>query len=566
MTPHRPVPSAPYAVPVAGGAPVGTRVALVDAAGALVRAPDLSAVGPFHPDGHGGLVAPAADPAGLWGYLDGRGRWINGPGLEWAGAFDGAGLSRFRRSGLFGYADLSGDPVVAARFTGAEEFHHGLAVVRTEDGAGYADPTGRVVIGGGFDAAGRFGPVGPAPVRPVAGGACGYVDREGRPVIPARFDGARPFGAGGAAPVRIGELWGLVDTAGEWIVEPSFRLLEPFDENGLAYAIGGGPGDSFAGFVDCRGELVLRRDGEMDDRLWCGLLKVGNGFARSFVDPAGRRAIAPHYAWVERFSSCGAAVACVDDGAPRWGVLRTDGSFTPSAHREPLTDADGWVVGFDNVTGLAPFVAGDGALVHVDAEGRDVCRVEASGDGASVALRDAAGRTVWEGAAAPGTFERAWPQLLCDAGQYVDHTPVWEGDAAAVAAELLERAPQSFLPGATDPYDLDGLDEDDEEHLCRGAVLLVASAFLEAKALAEYPFLQDWTDARFAELYDTLAQRLRAGYGPPLPDDRAVFLRRGDGERSVTWQVGDRLLVLQEWAVIGDGDMENEIWLAALEA
>ncbi|MGJ0157456.1 hypothetical protein ACR3S4_29405 [Streptomyces sp. CH8.1] len=37
--------------------------------------------------------------------------------------------------------------------------------------------------------------------------------------------------------------------------------------------------------------------------------------------------------------------------------------------------------------------------------------------------------------------------------------------------------------------------------------------FLEAKALAEYPFLQDWTDARFAELYDTLAQRLRAGYG-----------------------------------------------------
>ncbi|MEC4570760.1 hypothetical protein [Streptomyces virginiae] len=152
---------------------------------------------------------------------------------------------------------------------------------------------------------------------------------------------------------------------------------------------------------------------------------------------------------------------------------------------------------------------------------------------------------MWEGSAAPGAFERTWPQLLCDAAQYVDHTPVWEGDAAAVAAGLLERAPQSFLPGATDPYDLDGP---------------------EAEAPAEYPFLQDWTDARFAELYDTLAQRLRAGYGPPLPDDRAVFLRRGDGERSVTWQVGDRLLVLQEWAVIGDGGMETEIWLAALEA
>ncbi|MFJ9942265.1 WG repeat-containing protein [Streptomyces erythrochromogenes] len=142
MTPHRPVPSAPYAVPVPGDAPFGTRVALVDATGSLVRAPDLTAVGPFHPDGDGGLVAPAADLAGLWGYLDGRGRWIVGPGLEWAGAFDGSGLSRFRRAGLFGYADVSGAPVVAARFLGAEEFRHGLAVVRTEDGAGYADPTG----------------------------------------------------------------------------------------------------------------------------------------------------------------------------------------------------------------------------------------------------------------------------------------------------------------------------------------------------------------------------------------------------------------------------------------
>ncbi|MGW6785238.1 WG repeat-containing protein [Streptomyces sp. NPDC054987] len=565
MTPHRPVPSAPYAVPVTGREPFGTRLALVDPEGALVRAPELGAVGPFHPDGDGGLVAPAADLAGRWGYLDGRGRWLDAPGLEWTGAFDGAGLSRFRRAGLFGYADASGAPVVPARFTGAEEFHHGLAAVRTEGGAGYADPTGRLVIGGGFDAAGSFGPAGLAPVRPVTGGPCGYVDREGRPAIAPRFDGARPFGAGGAAPVRVGELWGLVDTAGEWIVEPSFRLLESFDGNGLAYAVGGGAGDSFAGFVDCRGELVLRRDGEMDEELWCGLLKVGDGFARGFVDPAGLPVIGPRYAWVERFSPCGAAVACVDDGAPRWGVLRTDGSFTPSSHREPVTDGDGWVAGFDDVTGLAAFVSADGAVVHVDAGGRDVCRVEASGDGASVVLRDAAGRAVWEGAAGPGTFERARPRLLRDAGQYVDHGPAWEGDAVAVAAELLGRAPRPFHPGSADPYDVDGLDEDDAEDLCHGAVRVVASVFLEAEALAEYPFLQDWTEQRFAELYDTVAERLRAGYGPPLPDDRAVFLRGGDGERSVTWRAGDRRLVLQEWMVIGDGDVEIEIWLAAVD-
>ncbi|MFE1898108.1 hypothetical protein [Streptomyces yangpuensis] len=142
----------------------------------------------------------------------------------------------------------------------------------------------------------------------------------------------------------------------------------------------------------------------------------------------------------------------------------------------------------------------------------------------------------------------------------------WSGGAAALAAELLDRAPQPFHPGSTDPYDLDRLDEDDEEDLCHGAVHVVASVFLEAEALAEYPFLQDWTDARFAEIHDTVAEHLRAAYGPPLPADRAAFLRFGDGERSVTWQVGERLLVLQEWMVIGDGDVEMEIWLAAVDA
>ncbi|MFG2713029.1 hypothetical protein ACGFX2_21095 [Streptomyces goshikiensis] len=66
--------------------------------------------------------------------------------------------------------------------------------------------------------------------------------------------------------------------------------------------------------------------------------------------------------------------------------------------------------------------------MHVDRDGRDVCRVGASGDGSAVSLRDAAGRTVWEGTAAPGAFKRAAPYLTRD----VDHAPTWEGDCAAV--------------------------------------------------------------------------------------------------------------------------------------
>ncbi|MEV7614185.1 WG repeat-containing protein [Streptomyces sp. NPDC089799] len=572
MIRRQPAPATPYAVPVAGAAPFGTRWALVDGTGRLIRPPDLTAVGPFHEDGRGGAVAPAADLTGRWGYLDGQGHWLSAPAREWAGPFDGEGLSRFRSDGLWGYADTAGTPVVPARFTDAHPFHHGLAVVHTEEeGAGFADPSGRVVISGGFRAAGPFGPVGLAGVRTADTGRCGYVDREGRQVIPARFDGARPFGAGGAAPVRIGDLWGLVDTAGEWILEPSFPVLEAFDENGLAHAVGGEGGDVFRGFLDCRGARVLCRENEMAEELRCGLLRVGDGYARGYVDAAGRQVIEPRYAWAESFSRGGAAVAH-GGGPERWGVLRTDGTFTPSPHPEPLTDDDGWVVGFDDVTGLAPFLGGDGSVVHVDRDGRDVCRVEPAADGAAVTLKDAQGRTVWEATAEPGTFEREWPHLTRDARFYVDHAPAWDGDTAAVAGELLEQPARPFRPRSLifdptgDPYDLSTLDEDEADRVCHGAMHVVASVFLYAESLAEYPFLQDWTNDRFEEVFTTLRARLDARFGPRLPDDRAVVLRTADGERSATWRVGERLLVLQEYALVGDGDVELQIWLAAVDA
>ncbi|MEU8776938.1 WG repeat-containing protein [Streptomyces sp. NPDC048606] len=568
MTPPRPAPPAPYAVPVDGRDPFGRRWALVDGSGALIRPPDLGHVGPFHPDGRGGFVAPAADLTGRWGYLDASGRPLAAFDLDWAGPFDGEGLSRFLTAGLWGYADTAGAHVVPARFTDAQPFHHGLAVVTTEEGAGYVDPTGRLVIAPGFRAAGPFGPLGTAGVRLADGGRCGYVDREGNLVVEARFDGARPYGAGGAAPVRIDELWGLVDVRGEWIVEPSFRMLEPFDENGLAYVIGGRIGASFSGFVDSRGELVIRSANEMDRHLGCGLLKVGDGYTRGYLDATGAEAIERGYSWTEAFSRGGAAVAR-DDASQRWGVLRTDGSFTPCDHREPLTDDDAWVVGFDEVHGLAPFVTDDGAVVHVDRDGRDVCRVVPGEAGAAVSLRDAAGRTTWEGAAGPDTFPRAWPYLAPDADLYVDHGPSWRGDTAAVARELLARPERSFRPRSLifdrteDPYDIEALDEDERDDVRQGAMHRVASAFLRAEVLAEYPWLQDRAEACFEEVFETLTARLTDRYGPALPPIEAEYLRCGDGERSSTWRVGERLVVLQEYVLVGDGDVELQIWLAA---
>ncbi|WP_229920414.1 hypothetical protein [Streptomyces avidinii] len=142
-------------------------------------------------------------------------------------------------------------------------------------------------------------------------------------------------------------------------------------------------------------------------------------------------------------------------------AVRTDGSFTPVPHSEPLTDSERWITGFDGGHGLAPFPNPEGGLVHVGLDGSDVCRVEVDApDGGAIALRDAAGTTQWRAAAAPGTFERQRPFLADDVRAYVDHTAAWDGDIGAVVRELLDRPPREFYPTSLifdddeDPYDL----------------------------------------------------------------------------------------------------------------
>ncbi|MEU7607371.1 hypothetical protein [Streptomyces sp. NPDC041003] len=53
-------------------------------------------------------------------------------------------------------------------------------------------------------------------------------------------------------------------------------------------------------------------------------------------------------------------------------------------------------------------------------------------------------------------------------------------------------------------------------------------------------------------------------FGDPLPGAE-LCLRSGDGESSTVWQVDDmQQLVLQSYLLVGDGDMEIQLWLAAV--
>ncbi|WP_033822702.1 hypothetical protein [Kitasatospora sp. MBT63] len=347
-------------------------------------------------------------------------------------------------------------------------------------------------------------------------------------------------------------------------------------------------GRRFRGFLNARGEVVITARNRVSQTFGCGLVRFDNGFAHGYLDATGREVIEQAYEWAEDFGAAGAAVAHylepLDDEDPEearaaaadrpsgraWGVLHPDGRFIPVRHPEPLTDAAGRILGFTAGNGLAAFVTRDGGVAHVDRDGQDVCRVEAAADGATLRLVDRSGTLLWETTTAEGTFERVEPAHCREAHSYLTYPGAPDRDLTDLAAELLAAGPRRFEPcslifgSREDPYEpADPEDDPDEDRSSYGAMTVLAEAFLEAEHQHDHSFLQDWTVERFGELESDAVERLTARFGEPLPGVE-IHLATGDGESSTVWQVGERKLVLQSYFLVGDGDVEIQLWLAAI--
>lgn len=190
---------------------------------------------------------------------------------------------------LCGYVGTDGTPVTPRRFEIARAFSDGLAAVRLNGAWGFLAPDGSMAITPRFDAVGDFRR---DRAEAVADGLAGVIDRSGRFTIEPRFARAIPFTRDialvrpkkpGAGPVtdllddrslygryhlhharrgritdephefkwfvRPGEdgpdglIWasregpiyergyGLMDMAGDWVVEPRFGLVQALQEN-----------------------------------------------------------------------------------------------------------------------------------------------------------------------------------------------------------------------------------------------------------------------------------------------------------------------------------------------
>ncbi|MFJ1563510.1 WG repeat-containing protein [Streptomyces erythrochromogenes] len=550
-----------HVLSVPGGQPGPPGVLLVDPAGARIPAPELAEVWPFDPDGEGGSVAAARAAGSGWGYLDHTGRWRVAPVLDEAKrlAWPG-GLARFRQGDAWGYVNARGEVVIGPRYREASAFSHGLAAVRTGRKFHYIDASGDVVVEGPFKPAGPFSALGLAAVRTGADRPAGYVDVEGRMAVEPRFDDALLFGAQGAAPVRVGDRWGLIDTAGGWIVEPRHARIDEFGEDGLAYRIEAGrPSDGY-GYLDASGRTVVRGGAGLSPVMACGLVRDDDADLR-FLDRAGRPAFVGRFDWAEDFDpSCG---ACVARRGGRWGVLDATGRFRAVPFREPMTTAGG-VVGFGPGQGVAPFLDGEGTVVFVNRAAEVVARLGAGGPGPA-ARGGLPVRPDSPGTAAP----RPLPAVLRPGPD--EHFLVPEaqnGGVVGVATGLLAAEPVRFYPyslvfgGRRSVADVSGLGGDGAEHLHTGSMLVLAESHVGEELWGTYRFLADQEGGAFAAYFADLAAQLAGHFGEPECD--TVRLRNGDGNTGRVWYVNGRRLVLEVYTHCGDGDFEHQLWLAAL--
>lgn len=550
----------------------GTRVALADRNGKLLRQPDLREVGYFSA-APGGLIAPARAVDGKWGYISGQGTWLIQPQFDDARSFSRDGLARCSKDDKWGFVDLHGALCISPRYDYASSFHHGLAAVRIARKWGAVDTSGAIAIEPLYKLVGEFSPLGLAPFSNDK--LWGYIDRNGKVIISPQFAAAKSFGPGGLAPVRNDrDRWGLIDGKGQWAVSPKYSHIKEYNNDGLALFT---LGTEARGYLNASGKEVFTASKHLSEHMNCGMVR-DSYYNIGFYNKDGILAIPKQFQWVGNFGDRGGAIGR-REGV--WGIVWLDGRFEASGRLEPVTDSAWQLEGFDQ-NGLSGWITAQGDIEWIDLDGQ--LRFRAVQTGTGIALGNDRGETIWQSEASPSAMNLAGPVLEAGPKRLFN-------DIVETAQKILSASPREFSPcslvfeNRDDPYDLkeimedldeQGLDEDErrEELQARvryGALAVLAQTYVGEGRWGTYEFLETQRGDAFGAFFETLKERLTAAFGTPDMErvwpgtKRRMRLAGGDLTKTACWpNAGGATLVLEWFSRSGDGDFEHQILLAAL--
>jgi hypothetical protein len=309
-----------------------------DWAGPFAVPPPLDTYWGAEPHKYGGAVVRKADNptplararlGGKFGFVDRTGAWAIPPRYDEVGHFSG-GLAWARRGERLAFVNEKGVEVFAVeKGEKAESFWNGLAPVRVGDRWGFVNRAGRWVHEPQFDE-----------IRPLTDSLrivgkdrkYGLINHAGKFVCPVEYDWISELGDTGLAivqsgddryesrsgvinksgrfllqpvagrdfstvnakcqsdqtifPRRKGQLWGFVDRAGEFVIEPQFESLEARGDGMIAVRL-----KRQTGLVDVRaGRLVCPPRYDSIDEFSEGLAVARPEFLgkSGYIDRAGK--------------------------------------------------------------------------------------------------------------------------------------------------------------------------------------------------------------------------------------------------------------------------------------
>ncbi|MEO1628561.1 MAG: WG repeat-containing protein, partial [Bacteroidota bacterium] len=167
---------------------------------------------------------------GKFGLIDKHGKYVLEPAFSDISAFDEYGLAVARlkgRQSRYILINQSGKRVTNRSFKKIEPFREGMAVVKFKSGYGYINHKGKVIVSGRFSKASDFSE-GYAAVQRE--GQCGYINRQGEEVIGFQFTKCLDFFDGKAVVYKGYRQGGIIDTSGQFVIEPSINRLFSFKE------------------------------------------------------------------------------------------------------------------------------------------------------------------------------------------------------------------------------------------------------------------------------------------------------------------------------------------------
>ena len=171
-----------------------------------------------------------------WGAVNTKGEWVIQPQYENLNYFEN-GIAKATVNGRYGYINKQGEWVIQPQFI--EEYYYfseGLSAARTDDKVGYIDAEGNwKIVLSGYEWV-HLDEFVQGVTQVSTNKGYGLLGKDGNWICEPQYERIYRVNCG-VAPVEVSSLsCGVINTSGEMIVQPLYRVVEKYYDDGYAVA------------------------------------------------------------------------------------------------------------------------------------------------------------------------------------------------------------------------------------------------------------------------------------------------------------------------------------------